>query len=375
MREIDNLIIGGGLFGIYAALLAPAGETTLILEKEDKLMLRASTINQARLHTGLHYLRSIRTAQSANFHFERFLKEHSKFINEGFDHLYLIAQRNSLSNTKDLMRVAKNLGVRVEELSDHPSINKENTEGIFRVNEPSIDLEMLRDHYVSRVNGLKESPILNVTKLEMEQYKNSIIATVTTRNEEIQYKIKKRLIVAAYSGLNEVLEKLKIPKEKITYELSEVVYAKSDELENLGITVMDGQHVSAIPFGFTGLSTITSVKYTHRSMASESSLMDCQIKHGQCKPNSLFLCGKCVHCPSSASSYMVNQLQHYFKRPLNIAVHANKFEVKAFWNSLPSFDHRLTSIKSYDLVDCNVSIFGVLSGKLSNIYELESIYD
>jgi len=69
----QNLIIGGGIFGCYAALyLANQGEEVVVFEKEAKLFKKASLVNQARLHSGYHYPRSVATAQMSDAHKNRF---------------------------------------------------------------------------------------------------------------------------------------------------------------------------------------------------------------------------------------------------------------------------------------------------------------
>ncbi len=50
---IDKLIIGAGLYGLYAALYcAKAGQRVKVLELEDAPFSRATYINQARVHMG-----------------------------------------------------------------------------------------------------------------------------------------------------------------------------------------------------------------------------------------------------------------------------------------------------------------------------------
>ena len=59
----DVIIIGAGLYGLYAArLCARRGQRVLLLEKDGAPFSRATTVNQARLHMGYHYPRSISTA-------------------------------------------------------------------------------------------------------------------------------------------------------------------------------------------------------------------------------------------------------------------------------------------------------------------------
>ena len=49
MKSFDKIIIGAGLYGLYAALFcAKRGEHVLVLEYEDGPFKRATYINQAR---------------------------------------------------------------------------------------------------------------------------------------------------------------------------------------------------------------------------------------------------------------------------------------------------------------------------------------
>ncbi len=60
---VDRIIIGAGLYGLYAALFcAKQGESVAIIECDPKPFMRATYINQARVHMGYHYPRSLSTA-------------------------------------------------------------------------------------------------------------------------------------------------------------------------------------------------------------------------------------------------------------------------------------------------------------------------
>ena len=60
--EYDVLIIGGGFYGVYIAEhLKNQGKSVLVVEKENDFLQRASLWNQARVHSGYHYPRSILT--------------------------------------------------------------------------------------------------------------------------------------------------------------------------------------------------------------------------------------------------------------------------------------------------------------------------
>lgn len=49
--EVDKVIIGGGLYGLYSVLLcAQNGQNVVLLEYESNSFERATYINQARVH-------------------------------------------------------------------------------------------------------------------------------------------------------------------------------------------------------------------------------------------------------------------------------------------------------------------------------------
>ena len=55
----DKIVIGAGLYGLYAALYcARLGQQVIVLEQDDRPFARATYINQARVHMGYHYPRS-----------------------------------------------------------------------------------------------------------------------------------------------------------------------------------------------------------------------------------------------------------------------------------------------------------------------------
>ena len=59
----DKIIIDAGLYGLYSAVYCgKKGEKILVLECDSVPFARATYINQARVHMGYHYPRSLSTA-------------------------------------------------------------------------------------------------------------------------------------------------------------------------------------------------------------------------------------------------------------------------------------------------------------------------
>ena len=80
---------------------------------------------------------------------------------------------------------------------------------------------------------------------------------------------------------------LGLPPFKIKYEKCEIILCTVDErLKNTGITVMDGPFFSLMPFGQTGLHSLTSVTFTpHETSYDAVATFPCQQQsEGKCRP-------------------------------------------------------------------------------------------
>src|SRR5688572_26594310 len=111
MDEVDSVVIGGGFYGCHIALaLRSLGhERIRLVEREPGLMRRASYVNQARVHNGYHYPRSLQTAISSRRNFERFVDEHRFAVVPDVEMIYAIA-RNSRVTPTQFERFCREIG-------------------------------------------------------------------------------------------------------------------------------------------------------------------------------------------------------------------------------------------------------------------------
>ena len=85
----DKIIIGAGLYGLYAAQkCGAAGQRVLVLERDPAPFMRATYINQARVHMGYHYPRSYSTAIKSAHYFQRFCEDYAFCLHTKFDQVY-----------------------------------------------------------------------------------------------------------------------------------------------------------------------------------------------------------------------------------------------------------------------------------------------
>src|SRR5678810_210538 len=89
----NAIVVGGGFFGAWLALeLARRGRAVVLVEREAGLLQRASFHNQARVHNGYHYPRSILTGLRSRLNYQRFLRDYGDCAEQSFPHYYAIAR-------------------------------------------------------------------------------------------------------------------------------------------------------------------------------------------------------------------------------------------------------------------------------------------
>lgn len=89
----------------------------IVLECDADAFMRATYINQARVHQGYHYPRSLSTAMKSANYFEKFNKDYSFCINQQFEKVYATSNQYSWTNGAQFMSFCKAAGIPCEELS------------------------------------------------------------------------------------------------------------------------------------------------------------------------------------------------------------------------------------------------------------------
>ena len=109
--EIDYLVIGGGFYGCCLALfLRSVSDRITVVEAGATLMTRASRVNQARVHTGFHYPRSVLTAVKSMVLHQRFARDFSEAVKSDFRMLYAVARRHSKVSAGRFHRMYADMG-------------------------------------------------------------------------------------------------------------------------------------------------------------------------------------------------------------------------------------------------------------------------
>ncbi|HEY0509452.1 MAG TPA: FAD-dependent oxidoreductase [Blastococcus sp.] len=254
------VVIGGGFYGSsLAAHLARGGAEVTLLEARQDLLGGASYFNQARVHGGYHYPRSLRTAGRSQASYQAFMSRYESCVVDDFLCIYAIA-RGSLTNARKFRRVCDYIGA---PLMDAPAsvrrlFNPAVIEASWVTRESAFDAVKLREivrqeladagvsvRLGTRVESVQESEAGARIALEDGEVLGADRVLVCTYGEAIDTLPQG----VGYSGLH--CE----PCEMALVDLPDVLRGK-------GITVMDGPYFSLMPFPSTPYHTLSHVRYT-----------------------------------------------------------------------------------------------------------------
>lgn len=367
----DKIIIGAGLYGLYAALFCAAqGDKVLVLEYDSEVFKRATYINQARVHMGYHYPRSYSTAIKSAGYFERFIKDYGFCIHQDFKKIYATSKSFSWTNADQFKKFCEYSKIKCEGLDPNEFFNDEMCDGAFLTREYTYDAKILRNYFLEKISKYLNIEIKYSTRIKTIHKKREYFCVSTDRGEKFESDF---IVNATYASTNQISMQLGYEPFKIKYELCEIILCKvNEELKNIGITVMDGPFFSIMPFGKTGYHSLTSVTFTpHKTSYEFLPKFDCQKKsNGFCTPEQLGNCNDCPAKPTSAWPYMSNMAKKYLKNTFRYDYVESLFSMKPILRASEIDDSRPTVIK---ILDKEPTFISVLSGKINTVYDLDEV--
>ena len=340
-----------------------------MLEKENDCFTRATYVNQARVHLGYHYPRSLSTAKETAGYFDRFVKEYPECIHDAFDQVYATSSKFSWTSAEQFEKFSEAAGIPAERIPVETYFREGMCDGAFLTREVTFDAQILKGRMLGDLKDYPNVMIQTsapVTKIEKKEDVYRLEAG--ERFYEAPF-----VLNASYACVNELTELAGFEPFRIKYELCEVILCRvSEELKNVGITVMDGPFFSIMPFGRTGLHTLTSVTFTpHQTCYEKLAEFECQKKSGgTCRKGYLANCNTCPAKPDSAWPYMSKLAQKYMKEDYQFEYLGSLFSINPILMASDVDDSRPTMIKTHSTSPTFVS---VLSGKITTVYDLEEL--
>ncbi len=261
MKSYDVIIIGGGFFGLYLAkYYAEKKQSVLVLEKEEDFMKRASFNNQARVHNGYHYPRSIMTGARSKALFPHFVKEFEDCVDSSFKKYYAIGTILSKVTAKQFKAFCNVVGLQCDSVGSRTKnlFNSDLIEEVFETQEFAFNSLSLKKKILEKLNDL------NVTlKTKSAVEKISLSDDMKEVYAEGEFYKSKVLFNATYSGINEINEAAGAELIPLKHEMTEMCMVEvPDELKGIGITIMCGPFFSVMPFPSLNCYSFSHVRYT-----------------------------------------------------------------------------------------------------------------
>lgn len=367
----DIIIIGAGLYGLYSALyVAKKQKRVLVIECDNAPFKRATYINQARVHQGYHYPRSLSTAEKSAGYFERFNADYSFCINKEFEQIYATSEQFSWTNGEQFKSFCKAAGIPCEELNPDSYFRHGMCDGAFKTREYTYDAKILKNYLLSELEKYSDVEIkygIRIRKIDRTQ-NTYVIYTEDGISFESGF-----ILNATYAGTNQIHEFVGFDKFKIKYELCEIILCDvNNKLRNYGFTVMDGPFFSIMPFGKTGLHSLTAVTFTPHTTSYDSvPTLPCQEKSEKyCTSSYLGNCNDCPAKPTSAYPYMANLARKYLLDDFQFQYNSSLFSMKPILMSSEIDDSRPTVVRKFSE---NPTFVSVLSGKINTVYDLDEV--
>lgn len=368
-----RVIIGAGIYGLYSALYlgSRSDDIVEVLEYDTAPFKRATYINQARVHMGYHYPRSLTTAMKSAGYFKRFLNDFDFCIHKSFKQVYSTSRDFSWTNAYEFERFCRNAGIKCERVDPNKYFRESMCDGAFLTEEYTYDAQILKDYLLDKIAAHKNIKINYSIRIDKIIKDNGIFTIMTNKGDFLTNFI----LNATYASTNQISKMIKESFFKIKYELCEIILCDiNDELADVGLTVMDGPFFSIMPFGKTGLHSLTSVTFTpHMTSFDDLPKFECMETNSEyCSEIQLGNCNECERRPTSAWPFMSSLARKYIRDNFRFFYKKSLYSMKPILMESEVDDSRPTVIRMNSV---NPTYISVLSGKINTVYDLAEVLD
>lgn len=352
----DAAVVGGGFFGCSIAChLARRMKSVVLFEQGEGLFGRASYANQARIHNGYHYPRSLNTAYRSHANFATFVQDYREAVVSDFTKLYCVSRHDSKVTPRQFERFCDIIGAPWKPArQEHVRLfDKRLIEAVYEVTEYAFNSTILRQ-IAERQLALAGVEVRTATSVESVETdgRTARIHLAGGGEEQSRY-----VFNCAYAGMKYIPGLSEHCRTAIKVELTEMaLITPPPELADVGVTVMCGPFFSVMPFPPRGLHTLSHVRYTpHCSwVESDASAMDPRRAVGS-------------YAGGSRSRYMLNDSQRYLPGLAKAKIVDSLWETKAILLRNELDDGRPILMERSETAP---NVYSIMGGKLDNIYDV-----
>lgn len=356
------LVVGAGFFGMYIAdYLASQGHHVVLCDKEHDFMQRASYVNQARVHNGYHYPRSILTARRSRLSFPRFCDEFRECIDDTFENYYAVGKLLSKVTASQFNKFCERIDAYCEPAPYKITklTNPNYVEQVFSSIEHTFDSVKLKEIMKARLELRNIEIRMGTVALSVAKDEKGVAVVLGDVNGlgNNEKRVFDHVFNCTYSMINKLLTNSKIDRIHLKHELTEICLVDvPDEIKGVGITVMCGPFFSTMPFPSRGLHSFSHVRYT-----PHCEWYDLPDKN-YTDPHDIYNSSK----RKTSWRAMLNDAKRYFPILEESCYKESLWEVKTVLPRSEVDDSRPILFKS------NYSIKGfhcVMGGKIDNVYD------
>jgi glycine/D-amino acid oxidase-like deaminating enzyme len=352
----DAVVVGGGFFGCSIAhYLKRQGNAVLLVEREDQLFRRASYANQARIHNGYHYPRSLHTAYRSRVNFQSFIADFPECVVDSFTKLYCVSRSRSQVPARQFERFCRIIGAPLKPARDRyvKLFNPRLIESVYEVTEYAFDSCILRDILRRKLDAAGVELRLG-TRVEGMETRGRASRLMLSGGSEVDASY---VFNCAYAGLKHIPGLSAHCRTALKQEIAEMALIEPpEEIRDLGITVMCGPFFSTMPFPPRGLHTLSHVRYTpHCAWIDEGrdSPDPYEVMRGYAK--------------KTKARHMLEDAQRYLPALGRARLVDSLFEVKTLLMRNEIDDGRPILIERSESAN---HVFSIMGGKIDNIYDV-----
>ena len=364
-HHYDAMVIGGGFYGCCIAihLCRELGfKKVCIVEQGPVILGRASYNNQARVHGGYHYPRDFTTAYRSRISFSRFVERYKRAIDGSFLSLYAIARRNSHVTARGFERAMTSIGA--------PCVpaGRKNTslfsptliEAVFETEEFAFNSLVLAEMLSEDLASHGIDVMLDTMGCVVARGPGTIELDLKSSNTVIRA-VADVVFNCTYGRISHI-KGIDATRAEICYQLAELCLVDPpDELQDTGVTVMDGPFFSCMPFPSQGLHSLSHVRYTpHVSWKYTD--------YPQREPYDFLN----AWTADSMFDTIIRDASRLLPAMVNTVHRKSLFEVKAILTANSSDNGRPILVEGSPVPGGVVSVLG---GKLDNIFDVLSNID
>ena len=369
MEHTDVLVIGGGFFGMYLSeFFALRGRRSLLCEKETDFMTRASYVNQARVHHGYHYPRSVLTARRSRMSFPRFVAEFRECIDDTFESYYLVGRILGKITSQQFHEFCHRI--------DAPCVPAANAirqyldsrliEDAFLTTECAFNAVKLRRimHDRMRQAGVERRTRTLVERVEQADDGAEIVATLRDLDRGETYRVRAgQAYNCTYAMINALLAQSGLPIIPLKHELTEMCLVEMpEELRGKAFTVMCGPFFSVMPFPARGLHSFSHVRYTPHFEWADAPGTPYHNAHER------FARAE----KTTAWSHMIRDAQRYVPLLADCRYRESLWEVKTVLPRSETDDSRPILFRAHHGLQ---NLHCLMGGKIDNVYDVVNVIE